>query len=62
MASKNKALALAQSLLTPQNIHIAEQIVQSHVDTALSAKNKARLAELFALIAMIEDVKAEAKA
>jgi hypothetical protein len=59
MASRNKALALAIAILSPQNIAIAEEVIQKHFDKAMADKDRSRLRELSDLLSIVEEVKAE---
>jgi hypothetical protein len=43
---RSKALALAKAILTPQNIAIAEEVIQKHFDKAMTEKDRSRLREL----------------
>jgi hypothetical protein len=58
MASRNSALRLASLLLTKDNVGIAAEIIDKHVDAALAKKDKPRLSELFDLQKLVENVKA----
>lgn len=60
MASKNNKLALADALLSKSNIGITAEIVDRHIDAALKAGEKARLAELFDVQKLVKAVQSDA--
>jgi hypothetical protein len=59
MNKRSKLLALADALLTPKHIGIAEEVIQKHLDTAIVAKDKARLKELYDIVSIVESAKSE---
>jgi hypothetical protein len=56
---RSKSVALAKAILTPQNVAIAEEVIQKHFDKAMADKDRSRLRELSDLLSIVEEVKAE---
>lgn len=57
MASRNAAVALAQALLTPENIDITQRIILDDFGKAMQAKDVKRVRELSQLLELADRVK-----
>lgn len=57
MPSRNAALKFATALLTPKNIGLAEELINTHLQKAMTEKNIPRVRELSELLGLAEEVK-----